>query len=146
MAPGLYCCNERRCDCQVSCRIRADVVSARVCRFTVSVTRSNQQLAVSSIVAIVINGGYCVCSDCWIHAACHHYSTITSRPFSIIFHSATHWQYAGVDCETDVRKKPKVEILYKLICIYTVSQKKQDTKLLPVTSPNINRFSKLFHC
>ena len=29
--------------------------------------------------------------------------------------------------------------------IYTVSQKKQDTKLLPITSPNVNRFSKLFH-
>ena len=30
---------------------------------------------------------------------------------------------------------------------YTVSQKKQDTKLLPIlTSPNINRFSKFFHC
>jgi len=28
---------------------------------------------------------------------------------------------------------------------YTVSQKKQDTKLLPITSPNINRFSKFFH-
>jgi len=28
---------------------------------------------------------------------------------------------------------------------YTVSQKKQDTKLLPVTSPNVNRFSKFFH-
>jgi len=29
--------------------------------------------------------------------------------------------------------------------LYTVSQKKQDTKLLPITSPNVNRFSKLFH-
>jgi len=29
---------------------------------------------------------------------------------------------------------------------YTVSQKKQDTKLLPITSPNIGRFSKFFHC
>ena len=28
---------------------------------------------------------------------------------------------------------------------YTVSQKKPDTKLLPVTSPNVNRFSKFFH-
>ena len=27
----------------------------------------------------------------------------------------------------------------------TVSQKKQDTKLLPITSPNVNRFLKLFH-
>jgi len=24
-------------------------------------------------------------------------------------------------------------------------QKKQDTKLLPITSPNVNRFSKFFH-
>ena len=30
------------------------------------------------------------------------------------------------------------------IIIYTVSQKKQDTKLLPITSPNVNRFSKFF--
>jgi len=30
--------------------------------------------------------------------------------------------------------------------IYTVSQKKQDTKLLPITLPNIGRFSKIFHC
>jgi len=29
---------------------------------------------------------------------------------------------------------------------YTVSKKKQDTKLLPVTSRNIDRFSKFFHC
>ena len=28
---------------------------------------------------------------------------------------------------------------------YTVSQKKQDTKLLPITFPNVNRFSKFFH-
>ena len=28
--------------------------------------------------------------------------------------------------------------------IYTVSQK-QDTKLLPITSPNVNQFSKFFH-
>jgi len=31
------------------------------------------------------------------------------------------------------------------IYMYTVSQKKQDTKLLPITSPNVNRFSKFFH-
>jgi len=28
---------------------------------------------------------------------------------------------------------------------YTVSQKKQDTKLLPIISPNVNRFSQFFH-
>jgi len=28
---------------------------------------------------------------------------------------------------------------------YTVSQQKQDTKLLSITSPNINQFSKFFH-
>jgi len=28
---------------------------------------------------------------------------------------------------------------------YTVSQKKQDTKLLPITFPKVNRFSKFFH-
>jgi len=26
--------------------------------------------------------------------------------------------------------------------VYTVTEKKQDTKLLPITSPNVNRFSK----
>jgi len=31
------------------------------------------------------------------------------------------------------------------VYMYTVSQKKQDTKLLPITSPNVNRFSKFFH-
>jgi len=30
--------------------------------------------------------------------------------------------------------------------LYTVSQKKQDTKLLPITLSNIGRFSKFFHC
>jgi len=29
--------------------------------------------------------------------------------------------------------------------MYSVSQKKQDTKLLPITSPNVNRFSRFFH-
>ena len=29
--------------------------------------------------------------------------------------------------------------------IYTVSQKNHDTRLLPVTTPNANRFSKFFH-
>ena len=30
--------------------------------------------------------------------------------------------------------------------VYTVSQKKQDTKLLPITLPNIGRFTKFLHC
>ena len=31
--------------------------------------------------------------------------------------------------------------------LYTLClRKKQDTKLLPITSPNVNRFSKFFHC
>jgi len=30
--------------------------------------------------------------------------------------------------------------------MYTVSQKKQDTKLLFVSSPNIDRFLKFFYC
>jgi len=30
------------------------------------------------------------------------------------------------------------------LAFYTVSPKKQDTELLPITSPNINRFSKIF--
>ena len=32
----------------------------------------------------------------------------------------------------------------KITCLYTASQKKQDTKFLPITSPNINRFSNFF--
>jgi len=36
-------------------------------------------------------------------------------------------------------------LLFILQRIYTVSQKKQDTKLLPITSANVNRFSKFFH-
>ena len=32
------------------------------------------------------------------------------------------------------------------ICMYVhCVSKKQDTKLLPITSPNVNRFSKFFH-
>jgi len=34
--------------------------------------------------------------------------------------------------------------IYFIIAMY-VSQKKQDTKLLPITSPNVNRFSNFFH-
>ena len=34
--------------------------------------------------------------------------------------------------------------VYTYARMYTVS-KKQDTKLLPITSPNVNRFSKFFH-
>jgi len=33
------------------------------------------------------------------------------------------------------------------VCVYIhCVSKKQDTKLLPITSPNVNRFSKFFHC
>jgi len=31
-------------------------------------------------------------------------------------------------------------------CLYTVSQKKEATKLSAITFSNLNRFSKLFHC
>jgi len=34
---------------------------------------------------------------------------------------------------------------YIWMSLYTVSQKKQDTKLLLITYPNVNRFSKFFH-
>ena len=36
--------------------------------------------------------------------------------------------------------------LHCTMLIHTLWAKKQDTKLLPITSPNINRFSKFFHC
>jgi len=29
--------------------------------------------------------------------------------------------------------------------VYTLCLEKQDIKLLPITSPNVNRFSKFFH-
>ena len=36
--------------------------------------------------------------------------------------------------------------LYFIFCISTLClRKKQDTKLLPITSRNVNRFSKFFH-
>jgi len=37
-----------------------------------------------------------------------------------------------------------MSMMMMMMMIYTVSQKKQDTKLLPMTSPNINRFSNFF--
>ena len=33
-----------------------------------------------------------------------------------------------------------------LVCVSTLWVKKQDTELLPITSPNVNGFSKFFHC
>jgi len=38
----------------------------------------------------------------------------------------------------------RVEISSDDIVMYSVSQKKQDTKLLAITSTNINQFSKIF--
>ena len=65
------------------------------------------------------------------------------RGLSQLLHDELHW--------LDVPDR----VAFKLIvtvhrCLngapnYTVSQKKQDTKLLRITSPNVNRFSKFFH-
>ena len=41
--------------------------------------------------------------------------------------------------------KAYVHFLVHGALTYTVSQKRQDTKLLPITLPNIGRFSKFFH-
>jgi len=49
-------------------------------------------------------------------------------------------------CYCAVNKRLRVPVYYMYISNYTVSQKKQDTKLLPITLPNIGRFSKFFHC
>jgi len=38
------------------------------------------------------------------------------------------------------------EYLIYVAAITLCLRKKQDTKLLPITSPNVNRFSKFFHC
>jgi len=51
-----------------------------------------------------------------------------------------------VDCQRLLEVDSSlVKLPSTYIYIYTVSQKKQDTKLLPITSPNVNRFSKFFH-
>jgi len=52
------------------------------------------------------------------------------------------WTNQMLDVET-----PATNITHcnRVAGIYTVSQKKQDTKLLHITSPNVNRFSKFFH-
>jgi len=42
--------------------------------------------------------------------------------------------------------QPLKFFLLVLSKIHTVSQKKQDTKPLPTTSPNVSRFSYFFHC
>jgi len=46
--------------------------------------------------------------------------------------------------DTDVQ--PYSDDVAVMKAYYTVSQKKQDTELLPITSVNIDRFSKFFHC
>jgi len=59
-----------------------------------------------------------------------------------------HQQFFGVTFSiTDlcVLKKNDLLAIKKSVIHYTLSQKKQDTKLLPITSPNVNRFSKFFH-
>jgi len=63
-----------------------------------------------------------------------------------------------------ISQKPRVQTSCNLLCMLRVAvawsfyddnairyytlciRKKQDTKLLPITSPNVNRFSKFFHC
>ena len=49
-------------------------------------------------------------------------------------------------CPSCVKALKFCQLMYMYACSYTVSQKKQDTKLLPITLPNIGRFSKFFHC
>jgi len=61
---------------------------------------------------------------------------LTDRNQNMLAYNVYKW------CEQVKQAHNKqVGVLY----IYTVSQKKQDTKLLPITSPNVNRFSKFFH-
>jgi len=47
--------------------------------------------------------------------------------------------------DTETGRQTDIHAQGRALAIYTVSQKKQDTKLLPITSPNVNRFSKFFH-
>jgi len=55
---------------------------------------------------------------------------------TIDFVTSFHLMYKLVDRQFDIP--------YWAYNIHCVS-KKQDTKLLPITSPNVNRFSKFFH-
>ena len=59
---------------------------------------------------------------------------------SIIYNMT--WRYGDSAGNT---AEENYSIFFLTIIICTVSQKKQDTKLLLITSPNVNRFSKLFH-
>jgi len=45
-------------------------------------------------------------------------------------------------CETTIPSSTMQRLETQM---YTVSQKKQDIKLLPITSANVKRFSKFFH-
>jgi len=58
---------------------------------------------------------------------------------SIIYNMT--WRYGDSAGNT---AEENYSIFFLTIIICTVSQKKQDTKLLPITSPNVNRFSNYF--
>jgi len=58
----------------------------------------------------------------------------------------THHQSPFCDASDHHKKTQSLnEQDFFIRAMYTVSQKKHDTKLLPITSPNVNQFSKFFH-
>jgi len=67
--------------------------------------------------------------------------TIKARPKMIVWTEShegkEHWNKWVFECFL-------MSMLLVWLYIYTVSQKKQDTKLLPKTFPDVNRFSIFF--
>ena len=60
--------------------------------------------------------------------------------------TAKHLSYDGLLHYKFVNHCASERIFKILVYIYTLClKKKQDTKLLPITSPHVNRFSKFFH-
>ena len=86
-----------------------------------------------------------LCNVCYLIA-------VWQQPYVNIFkHFQVHtWKKSSKEGDVSavmVRVKlPYFAILYFLhYRLYTVSQKKQDTKIWPITTPNNNRFSNFFH-
>ena len=75
---------------------------------------------------------------------CTTYTTLTLQ-------TTTHSKQRSHSTKNDLRTnqlflRPTHQFFHIFSWLYTVSQKKQDTKYLPITSPNVDRFSKFFHC
>jgi len=92
---------------------------------------------------------YCFCCNC-----CAHFAPEDRRTFVCCLSARQSVCLTGVDstrrpCEPAyiclLYVCPSVRLSVRLaVYLHCVSKKKQDTKLLPITSPNVNRFSKFF--